>query len=140
MTGIVAVILAFVLLVLAAIHILWALGYWWPIRDEPALARAVVGAPGISKMPGAVPSSVVAVALIWAACWHWVGPGLGPVINRLGLFALAGIFALRGMAPFLPAWQRALPEEPFRTNDRHLYGPLCLGLAVGFFILIGGAS
>jgi len=35
------------LIVIAAAHLLWALGIWWPIKDEAALARAVVGSKGI---------------------------------------------------------------------------------------------
>ena len=42
------------LIVIAAVHLLWALGFWWPIKDEAALARAVVGTKGIDRMPGAV--------------------------------------------------------------------------------------
>ena len=89
----IAAALAVVLAALAVLHGLWAIGVWWPIRDEAALARAVVGRPGITRMPGAVPSALVVVALLWAAAWPWLGPDLGPGLNRAGLIALTLVFA-----------------------------------------------
>jgi len=43
MTG---VVLSAILIVIAALHLLWALGYWSPIRIEAA--RAVVGTRGFA--------------------------------------------------------------------------------------------
>jgi hypothetical protein len=55
------------LIIIAAVHLLWALGIWWPIKDETALARAVVGSKGIKKMPRATSCSLVVVALLAVA-------------------------------------------------------------------------
>ena len=35
---ILGLILSVVLVVIAAVHLLWAIGYWFPITDEAALA------------------------------------------------------------------------------------------------------
>ena len=64
---ILATLLSAALLLPATLHMLWAIGYWTPLKDETALARATVGAPGITKMPGAVPCALVFVALSFAA-------------------------------------------------------------------------
>ncbi len=120
------------LLIPAALHLLWAIGFWTPIRDEAQLARAVVGAPGITRMPGALACAVVAVGLFFAALL----PHLGWFPLRTQLLTVFGaIFVLRGGAAFLPAWRKLVPEQPFASLDRRLYGPLCLLIGTGFLIL-----
>ncbi len=131
-----SLVLSAVLIVLAALHLLWALGWWFPLAEERALARAVVGARGIERMPGAVPSSLVVVALLFAAAWPWFGPS---GLKTSGLAALTLVFLGRGAASYLPAWRRIVPEQPFATLDRRAYGPLCLALGAGFLILTYGA-
>ncbi len=124
------------LVVISAFHLLWALGIWVPFGDETRLARAVVGSPGITQMPGPVACAVVAVALFFLALLPhltWV-PFKGAL---LGLAAV--IFAVRGIAAFVPAARRLAPEQPFSTYDKQYYAPLCLILGWGFALLaIGG--
>ncbi|SIN79364.1 DUF3995 domain-containing protein [Vannielia litorea] len=129
-------LLSFVLVVLAALHLMWALGRWFPLGDERALARAVLGARGVEAMPGAVACALVVVALIFAAAWVWL-----PVhpVTVLGLAVLTAVFLARGAAAYVAAWRRLVPEEPFATLDRRIYGPLCLGIGAGFLILTYGA-
>ena len=123
------------LLAAAALHLLWAIGYWWPIRDEAALARAVVGARGIARMPGAAACSAVVVALLFAAMWartlvrtdHWIVTAVG--------VALAAAFLARGAATYAGLMARLAPEQPFGTLDRRLYAPLCLAFGAGFLVL-----
>ena len=133
----IAAIASFGLIVIAAVHLLWALGYWWPIRDETALARAVVGAKGITKMPGAVPCSLVVVALLFAAAWPWFPDGL---LKTLGLFGIAFVFQIRAVATYSPLMKRATPEQPFRRLDEAYYAPLCIFFGVVFMILAGQAA
>ncbi|MCO6383182.1 DUF3995 domain-containing protein [Oceanicola sp. 502str15] len=135
MTGL-SLVLSAVLIVLAALHLMWALGWWFPLSDERALARSVVGARGIEAMPGAGVTSLVVVALLFAAAWPWMAASW-PV--TLGLAGLAGVFLLRGAVAYAPGWRRRLPEEPFATLDRRAFGPLCLALGAGFLILTYGA-
>ncbi|MEC3861020.1 DUF3995 domain-containing protein [Mesobacterium sp. TK19101] len=123
-----------VLIVLSALHFLWALGWWMPVADETRLARAVVGRRGITKMPGPVACATVAMGLFFAALL----PHLDWVPGKAGwVTGLSTLFVLRGGIAWLPAWRRALPEEPFATLDRWVYGPLSLGLGVGF-VITGG--
>lgn len=124
-----------VLLSLAALHVAWAIGFWWPIRNEAALANAVFGLRGATRMPGAAPTSVVAVALIWAAAWPFLGDAVPPGIHRAGLLFLTFVFFVRGFAAFIPAWRRVFSEQPFASLDRQLYGPLCLAVGAAFLMI-----
>lgn len=53
-----------VLALVAVVHALWGIGYWFPIRDERKLVRTVVGAMDATRMPGAIPCAMVAAGLI----------------------------------------------------------------------------
>lgn len=121
-----------VLLALAAIHVLWAIGFWWPIRDEDELVSAAVGLRGATRMPGPIPCSLVAVGLIAGAWWPWLPDG---VLRQLGLGVLATVFVIRGFLPWRPVWRSLTSREPFATYDRRYYGPICLGLGAGFTVL-----
>jgi hypothetical protein len=121
---------------LALIHVLCGIGLWRPIRDERALARAVVGARGISRMPGAVACALVAAALLVCAALPTWPAGTFRVI---GLSGARMAFALRGGTDFLPAWRSLVPEVPFATHDRRVYGPMCLALDAGFLALAAGS-
>jgi hypothetical protein len=136
---IVAVFLTIALLLLAALHISWAIGFWIPIRDEATLARTVVGAKGVSRMPGAIACAMVAVALAFAASLPWT-----PAFPFQPLFMVgaAVVFLLRGMAAYLPSWRKLTPEQPFARLDRQVYGPLCLAIGAGYLFLVfpGGSE
>ena len=124
------------LIVIAAIHLLWALGYWWPLKDEAALARAVVGTKGIEKMPGAVACALVVVALLFAAAWPWFPEG---PLKAVGLFVIALVFQIRAVAAYAPIMKRATPELPFRRLDETYYAPLCIFFGLVFMVLAGRA-
>lgn len=126
-------LLDLVLLPLAAIHLLWALGWWFPIRDEVRLVKAVVGMKGATRMPGPIPCALIAAALVIAAGLPWITPG---PIRQTGLVIAAGAFAVRGILAYRPSWRALTSEEPFATLDRRFYGPLCVFLAVAFAALV----
>ena len=123
-------------LVLAAIHLLWAIGYWWPIGEESALARAVVGSKNVTQMPGAVPLSLIVVGLLFAAALPWFGAG---PVKATGLLLCAFVFQVRAVLTYAPFWKRAKPEQPFRRLDESYYGPLFIALGMIFMILAGRA-
>jgi hypothetical protein len=126
------VMISAVLLSLAGLHVLWGIGFWFPIRDEAALVRAVVGAKGATRMPGAIPCALVAVLLIWAAAAPWWGESLARTLS-VWLFTL--VFLGRGALAYLRVWRQMTPQEPFARLDRQYYGPLCLLLGLGFLLL-----
>lgn len=125
------------LIVIAALHLLWALGYWFPIKDEAELVRTVAGFRGVEKMPGAVPCALVVVALLFAAALPWM-PDTG--LRGAGLFVVALAFQTRAILAFAPIWKRATPEQPFRRLDETYYAPLCILLGLIFMVLAGQAA
>lgn len=138
---IVAIGMSFVLWALAALHVHWGDGGLWPKKDELTLARTVVGAPGIEKMPSRTACFAVALALFLAGLWplEMIGviPAMFPIeLDVLAGYGLAAIFLLRGVAAYLPAFRKRFPEKPFATLDRRLYGPLCLLIGAGFLFLL----
>lgn len=131
MTALVSV-LTVVLLAVAALHILWGIGFWWPIRQEARLVAAVVGLQGTDRMPGAVPCALVAVALMASAWWLWLPLGL---LRQAGLGVIAAVFLLRGALPLTALWRRATPQQPFARLDRQVYGPVCVGVGLAFGVI-----
>jgi len=127
-----SIILSFVLVQIAFLHVAWAIGLTWPMESEAKLARSVVGTRDIIVMPGAIPCSLVAVALFAAAAWPFFADTF---IRTLGLSAIAAVFLGRGLATFAGLISQFAPEEPFRSLDRTYYGPLCLALGLGYAIL-----
>jgi hypothetical protein len=124
----ITVILTLILLAIAALHLMWAIGWWFPIRDEAALARAVVGTAGITRMPGAVACALVVVALLAVIAILWWPQGW---LRTTGLWGAAAVFLLRGAVAYTPLMDGAAPEEPFRSLNRRWYSPLILLIGAG---------
>ena len=138
---ILACILAGILWFIARAHAMWGYGSTWPAASEAELARMVVGAQGVTRMPTRVACFAVAIVLTTVGFWPLWRIGLFGALVPEALGHVAGIgaalvFELRGLAAYVPAWRRRLPEEPFATYDGRYYGPLCLALAVGFTVLL----
>ncbi len=130
------ILLTVILGAIAAIHAAWGLQIWIPIRDEAALARAVVGGRGIDRMPGAIPCFLVVAALLMVIAALWM-PQM--TLARLVLWGAALVFLGRGAVSYTPFWRKLTPQEPFRSNDARYFAPLCLALGLGLIvILIGG--
>jgi len=126
------------LLMVAVAHLLWSFGNTWPIRNEALLAQAVVGRPGITRMPNRGISFVVAVLILAAGI---VALSLAdPVSGGMGLTLLgallAVVFVARGVAAYTPGWRARFPTEPFASLDRKNYAPLCFWIGAGFLILV----
>lgn len=121
-----------VLLAVAGVHLMWALGIWFPIRDERQLVSTVVGLRGETRMPGPIPCAFVVACLIISAGLPWIADG---PIKQAGLTLTATVFFIRGILPYRPFWRELTPQQPFATLDRRAYGPLCLIIAAGFAAL-----
>jgi hypothetical protein len=141
---VVAMVLSTVLWALAALHFYWGAGGIWPAKDETSLARQVVGAPGIRKMPpplacmsvaamlamlGALPLLLLGILPVFLPAWSIFAAGVGATL----------VFLARGWAAWHPKFRKHFPEEPFATLDRRYYAPLCLAIGTGFaFLMIAG--
>ncbi|SMH33885.1 DUF3995 domain-containing protein [Mesorhizobium australicum] len=136
----IALALTVVLTFVAGLHVYWGIGGVWPGTDQRSLARAVVGFRGVDATPSPTACFAVAACLVLAALWPAALAGLfASPFQLAGLVAgavmLALVFLARGIAGFTPAWRRLTPEEPFATNDRRFFSPLCLALGAGFLVL-----
>jgi len=140
-TAAIALLLSGTVFAIAVVHAYWGRGGHWPAATEKDLARTVVGRPGITRMPSPGACFAVAAMLLLVAIWPLAAAGLLPLPVAPWLIQLAGagmgfVFLLRGIAPYLPAWRRIWPEQPFARLDRHIYGPICLALAAGCLTLL----
>lgn len=137
MTTGIASLLFVLLLTVALAHFLWALGSPWPIRDPALLARAVIGRPGVTRVPR-LASLLVAVLVLAAGVVALAVAD--PVAGGLGLTLLGALMALvfiaRGILGYTARWRAAFPVEPFATLDRKNYSPLCLVIGAGYLFLV----
>ena len=147
MIEILALVISAILMVIALVHLYWAMGGYWPAKDEDGLARTVVGnSAGPKDQPYTMPARwltlLIAILIFIAAFFPLMWAGffvpypLHPVIVMLGMWALASIFILRGVAGMLPFFDQFSPAEPFRSLNRKYYSPLCLLIGALFVALI----
>ncbi|MBL4811265.1 MAG: DUF3995 domain-containing protein [Rhodobacteraceae bacterium] len=132
MITLIAISITLALLAVAALHIVWGLGIWWPVRDEATLVASAVGFNGATRMPGPVPCFFVAAFLVLGAVWPWLPAGW---LRVLGLGVAATTLLIRGFLPWRSSWRALTPQQPFARLDKKLYGPACLALGTGFAIL-----
>jgi uncharacterized membrane protein HdeD (DUF308 family) len=134
----IAALICVTLLAVSFAHLLWSLGINWPTRDERLLARTVTGFANAERMPPRWMSLGVAVLTFAAAVWALAladPEGGGWLLTLIGM-VLGVVFLARGIIGFTPGWRKKTPEEPFRTNDRRVYSPLCVLLGIGFLALV----
>lgn len=137
----IAVLIALVLYAASFLHFYWALGGRWPAKDEETLARTVVGARGIRRMPPRGLTLFVSLAIFIAGMWpmFWTGQ-LGTPLPRwvltVGMAVLALVFLARGIAGLTPMFRARHCEEPFATLDRNYFTPLILIIGILFTILL----
>lgn len=133
-------LLSLILLSLAALHVYWGLGGVWPATNEQALINTVIGFPGMTEMPSANFTFVIAFLIfLSAAVAQSSTVCISPVlswISRLAIFGVGMTFFARGIGGYFfdqLAWD---PVEPFATYNQLFYSPLCLAIATGFFLLL----
>jgi hypothetical protein len=136
MTVISAILFA-VLAALALLHAYWGAGGRWPASNDRELAETVVG---VAKLPSAAACYCVAFALAATGVWALLTacilfPPWPLELTWAGGLAAALLFLVRGFGGYHPAWRRWHPLEPFATNDRRFYSPLCLAIGFAYLIL-----
>lgn len=137
MNMIIASIVFVILLTVALAHLLWSIGSRWPIKDPELLARTVIGRPGVTRVPRFA-SFVIAVLVLAAGVFalsladHDAGAWW---LTAIGV-VLAAVFLGRGALGYTTGWHQQFSLEPFVTNDRRVYSPLCLIVGAGFLILV----
>lgn len=122
---------------LAALHLYWGLGGFWPGTDPQSLNDRVSGMRRVVAT-NLLSCAMVAGALLAAAAIvifrHTLAPtGVTGLVIYGGYATLILVFGLRGLAPYVtPAFNYAR-GKPFYTLNRRYYAPLCLLIAVGLF-------
>ena len=137
MSMLIGAIVFVALLAVAIAHFIWSLGGSWPIRNKDLLAKAVIGRPGVTRVPR-LASLVIAILVLLAGIVALAladKTGGGVLLTAAGAL-LAMIFLARGAIGYTAGWRAAFPEEPFATLDRRNYSPLCLVLGMGFLLLV----
>jgi hypothetical protein len=137
MSMLIGAIVFVALLAVAIAHFIWSLGGSWPIRNKDLLAKAVIGRPGVTRVPR-LASLVIAILVLLAGIVALAladKTGGGVLLTAAGAL-LAMIFLARGAIGYTAGWRAAFPEEPFATLDRRNYSPLCLVLGTGFLLLV----
>lgn len=139
-------IVAFIALVLgltSVLHLYWAAGGLWPASDEQGLARAVIGANGITRMPDRWLTAAVAICIALAAVWpmiwlRWIATPAPDWLLTAGMAVLCLVFLGRGVAGFVPAVRKLNSEEPFASLNARYFSPLILvlGLALAGLLLL----
>jgi uncharacterized protein DUF3995 len=125
-----ALIFAVVLLLLAALHVYWALGGDW---GSSATVPTIAGRRTIH--PGRLATYVVALLLVVGAviiCGqvHLFATGRFAALFRLGSWFLCAVFLLRTMGDFKTfGIFKTVYGTPFAYWDSRLYSPLCFVLA-----------
>lgn len=124
-----------VLSALAALHLYWGFGGFWPGTDARSLSQRVAGTNGATASQLG-PCVVVATALLAAAGIVFLGQGVAPegflaLVIHGGYITLILVFGLRGLAPYVTPIFNYACETPFFTLNRRYYAPLCLVMAAG---------
>jgi hypothetical protein len=119
------------LLAIAGLHVVWATGSAWPMRDRRLLTDAVVGSDA-DEPPSAAACLAVAALLGTAAALVEGRPRALPRLRRLGAGAVVAVLGTRGalgLGGRTDVLSRGSVSERFRRMDRRVYSPLCLSLA-----------
>jgi hypothetical protein len=135
-------ILIVVLVALAALHAWWGVGGRWPGHDERSLVELVVGRTRSMRMPSLVRCLLVASALFAAAMLvalqgKVIAVDFGTAAAMLvqaGFWMAGAVFALRGLAGYIPPVFAYADGTPFASLNRRFYSPLCLLIAAGFAV------
>ncbi|RYE86390.1 MAG: DUF3995 domain-containing protein, partial [Hyphomicrobiales bacterium] len=111
----IATALTLLLAAIAGLHAYWGRGGLWPAASEDELIATVIGHARARRMPSPGLCLAVALAIAIAAIWPLLlaqGPRIGTLRLLIVLAGLAimAVFLLRGIAGFLPAWQRLHPR------------------------------
>ena len=124
---------------LAALHVLWATGSTFPVRDADEFAETFLGVDGVGS-PG--PGACLAVAgalgaaagavLVRGASTPSHAPSTTTSLASLAVRGASAVLGARGLAGLLVSGTGLRrTSERFRSLDLSVYSPLCLALAGG---------
>ncbi|MCF6326466.1 MAG: DUF3995 domain-containing protein [Devosiaceae bacterium] len=124
------------LLAISIVHMAWAFGATYPVKDEKMLARTVAGFKNIEKMPPRLASFAVSLLAFGAGIWALALTDPNPsLLLTAGGVLLTLVFLVRGIIGYSKFWRELTPEEPFTSLDKKIYSPLFIFIGTGFLTL-----
>jgi hypothetical protein len=132
MRSAVPVALVAIFLLLAALHVFWALGGAWGARVAvPEVDGKAAFHPGRGATLAV--ASLLALAAAVIAVRSWVrGPATLGLLARTGTWTLCGVFALRAIGNLRTFGFFKTPRATaFARYDTLLFSPLCLAISLG---------
>ncbi|MEM6773137.1 MAG: DUF3995 domain-containing protein [Bacteroidota bacterium] len=145
MIPLLAVLLCTVFCLLGILHFYWAAGGEWALADAmtPTM-KASINTPS-RQVSFRILTVIVGVGLVlmgylMLANWRGYLPEwLAPILPWATL-AVAGIFTIRAIGDFREVGLfQGEPVSEFSRRDKRIYSPLCVGLALGAYLLWWGA-
>ncbi len=133
----IAIVVTMLLVMIGLLHVVWGFGSFWPANDAEQFMSTFVGDPGpvppqlLSLLFGLIFMAMGVMFSLWA--WEKELPGPRKLWQIL-MIAIVSIFALRGLAGYLPVFAGSL--DPFMTLNRQLYSPLCIIIALAGTIIL----
>jgi hypothetical protein len=127
------------LMIIAAFHLHWGLGGFWPGTDETSLVEHVVGRTRDMKPPSPFACFLVAAGLtliavaVMVRCTFTVLPAFVNLSAGVLVSAATFIFFGRGLLGFVPPVFAYAKGTPFFKLNMLVYSPLCLLLGFGLF-------
>ena len=136
----IALLIAALLGITAGLHLYWALGGLWPGRSVADLESRVIGTL-TGRMPPRLLTLGVALAIGLAGLWPLIFLGhidvpLPRGLVVFGMWALTGIFGLRGAVTYVPGLWPSRQDLPFYRLNRRWFSPLILAIGAGFLWLL----
>ncbi|BDS15391.1 DUF3995 domain-containing protein [Aureispira anguillae] len=124
-----------IFMLIALLHIYWALGGTWGIMQ--AIPQQNPGEPAFK--PGPIATLLVAIGLLGFAFVHVLALGIGPLIApklvKIALAIIAGIFLLRAIGDYkYVGLFKKVKTGSFAKNDSKYYTPLCLLIVLNALI------
>ena len=130
-----SIFISIVMFVLALIHIYWGHGGNWPGHDRQSLTDKVVGEG--TEFPSIFSCYTVATLLILAGAIPLFTEDVlfGARFNNYSWlnFFVALPLMIRGVGGYLPVIEKRWTQV-FVRNNRIIYGPLCIALAVNYIL------
>ena len=135
MRDIVGLLLVLIFVMLALLHIYWAVGGdWGKAASVPTVSGKALFRP--SRVATLLVAAALLVAsMVIAGAMGWIGAGPSKMFTLL-TFAMSAVFLLRAIGDFKHAgFFKAASDSPFAYWDTRLYSPLCLFIAASAFFV-----
>jgi hypothetical protein len=117
---------------IAGLHVAWGLGSSFPLRGREELFETVAG--GADDAPGPLACFAVAGCLATSATAIAGRPRALPRLRRGAAAGTSAALGARALLGFAGRTELVAPggrvSERFRRQDRRVYSPLCLAIAV----------